>query len=42
MFRWRPAATIFGEIMHIAQSPVGKVLSSEDIVPPIEDSRCTR
>jgi Zn-dependent M28 family amino/carboxypeptidase len=35
MFRCRPAATIFGEIMHIAQSPVGKVLSSEDIVPPI-------
>ena len=42
MFRWRPAETIFGEIMHIAQSPVGKVLSSEDIVPPIEDSLCTR
>src|SRR5512135_2262874 len=38
MFRCLPASTIFGEIIHMEQSPVGKVLSSMTIVPPIDES----
>ena len=35
MLRCRPTSTSLGEITHIAQSFVGKVLSSCDITPPI-------
>ena len=38
MLRCRPTSTILGEIMHMAQSPVGKVLSSITMVPPTEVS----
>src|SRR4030042_863274 len=35
MFSCLPVATSFGDTMHIAQSLVGKVLSSCAIVPPL-------
>src|SRR5512137_2459242 len=35
MFRCRPTSTILGEIIHMEQSPVGKVLSSITMVPPM-------
>ena len=35
MFGCLPAATSFGDSMHIEQSFVGKVLSSWAILPPI-------
>src|SRR5215471_2165133 len=38
ILRWRPTSTILGEIMHMEQSPVGKVLSSMTMVPPTEVS----
>ena len=34
----RPTSTSLGEMIHIEQSLVGNVLSSLDIVPPIDDS----
>jgi len=36
IFICRPTSTSLGEIIHMAQSLVGKVLSSWDIIPPIE------
>ena len=36
MFKCRPTSTSFGEIIHMAQSLVGKVLSSCDITPPMD------
>ena len=42
MFRCRPTSTSFGEIIHIAQSLVGNVLSSCDIRPPMADDFSTR
>ena len=38
MFRCRPTSTSLGEIIHIAHSFVGKVLSSCAITPPIDGS----
>lgn len=35
MFKCRPTSTSTGEMIHIAQSLVGKVLSSWDMTPPI-------
>lgn len=35
IFRCRPNSTSFGEIIHMAQSLVGKVLSSSLITPPM-------
>ena len=40
--RWRPVSTSFGEIVHMAQSLVGKVLSSWAMCPPMADSFSTR
>jgi hypothetical protein len=34
-FRCRPTSTSLGEMIHIAQSLVGKVLSSWDMTPPM-------
>jgi len=34
MFGWRPNSTSLGEMIHIAQSLVGKVLSNSAITPP--------
>ena len=34
MLMSRMHSTSFGEMMHVAQSPVGKVLSRRDMVPP--------
>src|SRR4030042_5386499 len=42
MLRWRPASTNFGEIIHIEQSLVGKVLSNWAITPPIAGDDSTR
>jgi hypothetical protein len=36
MFRCRPTSTSFGEMIHMAQSLVGKVLSNCAITPPID------
>lgn len=36
MFKCRPTSTSLGEMIHIAQSLVGKVLSNCDMIPPIE------
>ena len=33
--RWRPTSTSLGEMIHMAQSLVGKVLSSWDMTPPM-------
>ena len=38
----RPTSTSFGAIIHMAQSLVGKVLSSWDIIPPMEPDFSTR
>jgi hypothetical protein len=38
----RAHSTSFGERMHIEQSPVGKVLSSWAIFPPIAGEESTR
>src|SRR4030042_6957610 len=35
-FKLRAHSTSFGETIHVAQSPVGNVLSRWDIIPPIE------
>jgi len=35
MFMCRPTSTSTGEMIHMAQSLVGKVLSSQDIIPPM-------
>jgi len=42
MFRCRPTSTSLGEIIHMAQSLVGKVLSSLAIIPPMLDEFSTR
>ncbi len=42
MFRCRPTSTSLGEMIHIAQSQVGKVLSNCDMTPPIEGPFSTR
>ncbi len=42
MFKCRPTSTSFGEITHIAQSLVGNVLSSCDIIPPIAEDFSSR
>jgi hypothetical protein len=42
MLRCRPTSTSLGEMTHIAQSLVGKVLSSWDIMPPIAADFSTR
>ena len=45
MFGCRPTSTSLGEIIHMAQSLVGKVLSSSLITPPMAEDfsvRCTR
>jgi hypothetical protein len=42
MLRCRPTSTSLGEMIHIAQSLVGKVLSNCDIRPPTADERSTR
>jgi hypothetical protein len=39
MFRWRPASTSLGEMIHMEQSLVGKVLSNWDMTPPMAE-RC--
>ena len=36
IFRCRPTSTSLGEMIHMAQSLVGKVLSSWDMTPPME------
>ena len=40
--RCRPTSTSLGEMIHMAQSLVGKVLSSWDINPPIAEDFSTR
>ena len=42
MLRCRPTSTSLGEIIHMAQSLVGKVLSNWDIKPPIEEDLSTK
>jgi hypothetical protein len=42
MFRCRPTSTSLGEIIHMAQSLVGKVLSSSLITPPMADDFSTK
>jgi len=42
MFMCRPTSTSFGEIIHMAHSLVGKVLSSWAIVPPMAGEASTR
>jgi len=42
MLRCRPTSTSFGEMIHMAQSLVGNVLSSCDIRPPMADDFSTR
>jgi len=42
MFKCRPTSTSFGEIIHMAQSLVGNVLSNWDMAPPMEDPFSTR
>jgi hypothetical protein len=42
MFRCRPTSTSFGEMIHMAQSLVGKVLSSWAMSPPMAEDRSTR
>ena len=42
IFRCRPTSTSLGEIIHMAQSLVGKVLSNWDINPPIAEDCSTR
>jgi hypothetical protein len=42
MFRCRPTSTSLGEMIHMAQSLVGKVLSSCDIRPPMAEECSTR
>src|SRR4030042_6930155 len=37
MFRWRPHSTNLGEMMHMEQSLVGKVLSDWAITAPMAD-----
>ena len=41
MLRCRPTSTSLGEIIHMAQSLVGNVLSSCDIIPPIAEDDST-
>jgi hypothetical protein len=41
MLRCRPTSTSLGEIIHIAQSLVGNVLSSSLITPPMADDFST-
>jgi hypothetical protein len=36
IFKCRPTSTSLGEIIHMAQSLVGNVLSSWDMTPPME------
>ncbi len=38
----RPTSTSLGAMIHMAQSLVGKVLSSCDIIPPMEPDFSTR
>ena len=38
----RPTSTSLGEIIHIAQSLVGKVLSNWDMTPPMAELRSTK
>jgi len=42
MLRWRPVSTNLGDMMHIAQSLVGNVLSSWAIVPPMAGPESVR
>ena len=42
MLRCRPTSTSLGEMIHMAQSLVGKVLSNCDIRPPTADERSIR
>jgi hypothetical protein len=42
MFMCRPTSTSFGEMIHMAQSFVGKVLSSWDITPPMDGDFSSR
>src|SRR3990172_9068222 len=42
MLGWRPTPTILGLMVHMAQSPVGKVLSRRTMLPPMEGWRSTR
>jgi len=42
IFRCRPTSTSFGEIIHMAQSLVGNVLSSWAITPPMDGDFSTR
>jgi len=42
MFRCRPTSTSLGEIIHIEQSLVGKVLSSWAMAPPMAGDFSTR
>ncbi len=42
MLRCRPTSTSLGEMIHIAQSLVGKVLSNWDIIPPMADCFSTK
>ena len=42
MFSCRPTSTSLGEMIHIEQSLVGKVLSSWAMVPPMAGERSTR
>ena len=42
MLRCRPTSTSLGEMIHMAQSLVGKVLSNWDMTPPMAGDRSTR
>ena len=42
MFRCRPTSTSLGEIIHMAQSLVGKVLSNSLMTPPMAGELSTK